>query len=152
MSTEASETGLWYKGFDGVRVSEIPLVVRAAKNLGGLIVRVIEDAEQSRRIVFDGAADRYSKQFPNETTGVLELAATDAERFVQNMQPNTTNGQNPTRLVWVESTDGAAVLPHEVAEEIKFRIRPALQGEPISPDELLHSTLNPVDPQTLFEE
>jgi hypothetical protein len=138
----AAETGIWYPSLNGSRLSEIPLLRRAARNLGNLTVRVVEDAEEAQQIVYDGVfkqtMEKHAGTSPEDKLrdDAGQIATWEATRLVRDMSPNQSNSQDPVRLVWIESTDGSPVLPYRVSEEIKFRVKPDLVQNPLSPDEL----------------
>jgi hypothetical protein len=155
MTTETN--GIWYDGMDGARLNEIPLVLQAAQNLGHLVVRVVEDPEEARRIVHEGiltrdTEQRFSRFWTDKEvkTFLPDVATALAEEFVQTMQLPLDGKKMPRRLVWIESTDGSRVYPHDIYEEIKNRVRPGLTREPITTEEVVYDALYPVDPSILL--
>lgn len=150
-NTENSrENGIWFGG-TGARESEVTLVERATRNLGNLMMRVVDDPQEARGIVLALKLAELQRKYPDgEQSSIEGLAATDADFFVRNMQPSVSNSQDPLRLIRVESTDDSPVLPHVIAEEIKFRVKPGLAQAPITTDEVLYTTLHPTDPSTLL--
>jgi len=150
--TEGSgESGIWY-GSTSARNSEVARVAAAVHNLGNMTLRVIEDPDEARDVVFDLKAANLRQKYPNASTADLDrYAAAEADRFVADMEPSTRNNQDPLRLIRIESTDGSPVLPHKITEEIKFRIGPGLAHSPITVDEVLYTTLHPTDPSALLD-